>query len=400
MSVLHERITSFNKDRLPEIVKLKYKTMAQNVFVFFRGTCHLFYEDLSAAKELPPSPLTWICGDLHLENFGSFKGDDRQEYFDLNDFDEALLAPAAWEVVRMVTSIFVAFESQGLKNEEIIKMARLFLNTYASVLKNGKALIVDSRTAAGVVDDFLNKVKGRKQKELLKRLAVSKNGKFKELLLDNRHLAIDEKLKGELIAHISDLVKKHSFSDENFKVIDGVFRIAGTGSLGVKRYLFLLKNLDIKNKYLFLDMKQALSSSLTPYIKTDQPEWDSEAARVIAIQKRTQNVSPALLNTTSFKNETYVLKQMQPIADKINFELLKDHYLEIDKVITDMAMLTASAQLRSSGRQGSAVADDLIAYGEDSKWGDVILKYAQQYAGVVNKDYAAFVSGFNKGLYQ
>ncbi|MDR3694321.1 DUF2252 family protein [Mucilaginibacter sp.] len=400
MSTLHERITNFNKDRLPEIVQLKYKAMAQNVFVFLRGTCHLFYEDLSATKELPPSPLTWICGDLHPENFGSFKGDDRQEYFDLNDFDEAMLAPAAWELVRMVTSIFVAFESLGLKKEEALRVAGLFLKTYAAVLKNGKALSIDSRTAAGVVDDFLNTVKKRRQKELLKRLAVLKNGKFKALLLDNRHLVLQENLKKELIAHISGLVKNHSFSGDNFKVLDGVFRIAGTGSLGVKRYLFLLNHLDTKGKYLFLDMKQASSSSLKPYLKTSQPEWASEADRIIAVQKRMQNVPPALLHCTVFKNETYVLKQMQPIADKINFELLKDHYPEINKVITDMAMLTASAQLRSSGRQGSAIADDLIVFGEDNHWGEAVIKYAQRYAGQVNIDYTAFVSGFNKGFYQ
>lgn len=400
MSTLHDRITSFNKDRLPEIVQLKYKAMAQNVFVFFRGTCHLFYQDLSAAKDLPPSPLTWVCGDLHPENFGSFKGDDRQEYFDLNDFDEAMLAPAAWELVRMVTSIFVAFESLGLKKEEALRVARLFLETYTAVLRNGKALSIDSRTAAGVVEDFLNTVKKRKQKELLKRLAVLKNGKFKALLLDNRHLLLAEDLKKELIAHVSGLVKNHSFSDDNFKVMDVVFRIAGSGSLGVNRYLFLLKNLDTKGKYLFLDMKQALSSSLKPYLKTSQPGWGSEAARIIAVQKRMQNVSPALLHCTVFKNKTYVLKQMQPVADKINFELLKDNYPEINKVITDMAMLTASAQLRSSGRQGSAIADDLIDFGEVSQWGEGITKYAQRYAVQVNKDYTRFVSDYNKGQYQ
>ncbi|WP_295674525.1 DUF2252 family protein [uncultured Mucilaginibacter sp.] len=400
MPSLHERVTSFNKDRLPEIVQLKYKAMAQNVFVFFRGTCHLFYEDLSNAKELPPSPLTWICGDLHPENFGSFKGDDRQEYFDLNDFDEAVLAPAAWELVRMVTSIFVAFESLALRKDEAEKVSRLFLDTYAAVLKNGKALIIDSRTAVGVVGDFLNTVKQRKQKELLKRVAVSKNGKFKELLLDSRHLVLEEGLKDELIDYIGSLVKKHTFSVENFKVLDVVFRIAGTGSLGVKRYLFLLKNLHVKGKYLFLDMKQTRPSSIKTYLKINQPIWASEAARIISIQKRMQNVSPALLHCTIFKNETYVLKQMQPVADKINFQQLKDHYPEINKVVTDMAILTASAQLRSSGRQGSAIADELIAFGENDKWAAGILKNAQEFAARIIMDYAAFSSGFNNGLYK
>jgi uncharacterized protein (DUF2252 family) len=293
MPTIYDRITNFNKGRLPALLQLKYKAMAVNVFTFFRGTCHLFYEDLSVAKPLPPSPLVWICGDLHLENFGSFKGDDRQEYFDLNDFDESMLAPTAWELVRMVTSIFVAFESLGLKKEEALKAGRLFLATYSVVLKNGKALAIDSRTADGIVEEFLKTVKKRKQKELLKRMATGKKGKFSELLLSERHFALEAGLKKELIGYVNDLIENKNFPESDFKAIDCVFRVAGTGSVGVKRYMFLLKNTEIKDKYLFVDMKQSSASSLMPYVKTKQPVWNSEAARIIAIQQRMQNVPPA-----------------------------------------------------------------------------------------------------------
>src|ERR1700749_1279329 len=128
MPDIYERITAFNKHLLPEMVKLKYEAMTENVFRFYRGTCHLFYEDLARNNNLPPSPLTWICGDLHLENFGSFKGDNHQVYFDLNDFDESLLAPAAWELVRMLTSIFVAFDNLELGDDEAFAAAQLYLN--------------------------------------------------------------------------------------------------------------------------------------------------------------------------------------------------------------------------------------------------------------------------------
>jgi uncharacterized protein (DUF2252 family) len=195
---VYDRITAFNKNRMPDMVKLKYRAMALNVFSFYRGTCHLFYEDLAAAAPLPPSPTVWVCGDLHLENFGSFKGDDRQEYFDLNDFDEAMLAPAAWEIVRMATSIFIAFDSLGLEQPEAIKVARLFLDRYSSKLKNGKAASIDPRTAKGIVNTFLNTVEKRKLKELLKKCAIQKKGIFSELVINDRHFEIDKHLKTEL----------------------------------------------------------------------------------------------------------------------------------------------------------------------------------------------------------
>src|ERR1700760_217002 len=113
-----KRIIAFNESRLAKMRPLKYRLMMEHAFRFFRGTCHLFYEDLAAAEPLPLSPLAWICGDLHIENFGSYKGNNKLVYFDLNDFDEGLLAPASYEVVRMVTSIFIAFDNLDFEPEK------------------------------------------------------------------------------------------------------------------------------------------------------------------------------------------------------------------------------------------------------------------------------------------
>src|ERR1700744_66926 len=93
MTDLAQRLQLFNRDLLPEMVQLKYEAMMENPFRFFRGTCHLFYEDLPRNSWLLSSPRIWLCGDLHLENFGSFKGVHRL-YFDMNDFDETFVALA------------------------------------------------------------------------------------------------------------------------------------------------------------------------------------------------------------------------------------------------------------------------------------------------------------------
>src|SRR3978361_2118715 len=154
MTSLAERLKSFNADLLPDKVQFKYEGMAENAFAFFRGTCHLFYEDLAAAEALPLSPLGWICGDLHIENFGSYKGDNKLVYFDLNDFDEGLLAPASFEAARMLASIFIAFDSLDIEAEKALKMTQLFLKTYSATLAKGKSVSIDPRTAKGIVADF------------------------------------------------------------------------------------------------------------------------------------------------------------------------------------------------------------------------------------------------------
>ena len=80
-------ILAFNKGLPPSGQLDKFKAIQASPFRFYRGTCHLFYDRLASLGMPKDHTETWICGDLHLENFGSYKGDNRLVYFDLNDFD-------------------------------------------------------------------------------------------------------------------------------------------------------------------------------------------------------------------------------------------------------------------------------------------------------------------------
>jgi uncharacterized protein (DUF2252 family) len=206
-------------------------------------------------------------------------------------------------------------------------------------------------------------------------------------------------LRKELTAHIQDWIEQGSDSPYNYKVKDAVFRLAGTGSIGVKRYLFLLKSTNTKNKYLFVDMKQSRPSSLMAHLQHTQPEWESEASRIIEVQKRMQNVSASLLSTTIFQEEPYILQELQPVKDSINFKLIRDQYRDIYQVIDDMATLTASAQLRSGGTDGSAITDELKAFGNHEGWQEEVLSYAMKYADKVKRDFRQFQKDYKKGLF-
>ena len=265
--------------------------MRENAFRFFRGTCHLFYEDLAGAKPLPLSPLAWICGDLHLENFGSFRGENDLVYFDLNDFDEGLLAPAAYEVVRLVTSIFIAFDTLKIEPEKAYKMAQLFIRSYSGTLARCKAISIDPRIAKGILADFLNAARKSTERDVLKKRTISKKNKVMLSLYDERHFKLDKTLRKELTQHINEWIVTSSDGPYNYRVKGAVFRLAGTGSIGVKRYLFLLKSTNTKNRYLLLDMKQSRQSSVQPYIPVQQLNWETEAERITSAQRRMQNVA-------------------------------------------------------------------------------------------------------------
>ena len=64
------------------------------------------------AYDLSTTPVTGLqvqlCGDAHVSNFGIFGTPERNEVFDVNDFDETLPGPWEWDVKRLATSFVVA----------------------------------------------------------------------------------------------------------------------------------------------------------------------------------------------------------------------------------------------------------------------------------------------------
>ena len=112
-----------------------------------------------------------------------------------------------------------------------------------------------------------------------------------------------------------------------------------------------------------------------------------------------QNINPALLSVTQFDGDAYVIKEMQPTADKIDFLVIRDRYKDIACVVEDMAFLTASAMLRSAGRQGAALPDELIAFGTDTHWQQSLIDYSTAYAAQVKKDYNAYFKEYKAGYF-
>ena len=395
MNVVNE-IKRYNAGREPERLQLKYQKMRSSPFVFMRGACHLFYTQLSGINLIKSAPLVWACGDLHLENFGSYKGDNRLTYFDLNDFDEAALAPASWELVRMLTSILVAAPSLSISLSAATALCEIYLRNYAQALGAGKAYWVERETAKGQILDLLVSLHERQRSAFIRERTQLK-GKRRILKIDGKRTLTASPAQHQAVAAFMDKFALEQSEPTFFKLLDVVRRVAGTGSLGVERYTLLIRGKGGVAGHYLLDFKQSLPSSLAPHFASLQPAWASEAQRVVKVQNRMQAVSVALLAPVKFGGKPFVLRELQPQEDRLVLSATNKRDDSLKGSVATMGQMLAWAQLRSAGQSGSANADDLMAFGQRKKWQTKLLAAASRCADLVAQDAAAFNAAFDAG---
>jgi uncharacterized protein (DUF2252 family) len=155
---------------------LKLALLRKDAFAFFRGTNPLFLEFLPRAHSLFRAPRILTCGDLHLENFGAFKGDNRLCYFDVNDFDDACLAPFTLDIVRFVASIKIAAHGLGCSRAQSKELVQRFFKAYRRSVSDGKPRWVERSLAQGVFRALLRRAMNRTRRDLLARFTKLKGG--------------------------------------------------------------------------------------------------------------------------------------------------------------------------------------------------------------------------------
>ena len=373
MNTLEDRIKEFHHNRREPTHEIKYKFMADNEFTFFRATCHLFYEDLAKHVTLKHGPPVWVCGDLHLENFGSYRASNGLVYFDINDFDEAMLAPASWDLVRFLCSIGMASDLWKYSSKEAEELMLLVLKAYTRQLAEGKAYAIERETSPPLIQEFFAMAERQKEKELIKTRVDRKKEKLK--IIKGKTFPLEKKTYQQVREHVNDFLK------ERFgflKVKDLAFRIAGTGSLGVKRYVVLVRDLR-QDKLRLLDVKQTLPSSLASYAHLTQPKWSSEAERVVTVQGLMQYALPRFIGIVPIGDEKFILKQLQPSSQKIDYTVCHKKMKNVETVMTAMAQALASAQIRSASRRGSADVESLMKFSLQPLWQADLIQTAVDY---------------------
>jgi uncharacterized protein (DUF2252 family) len=359
-----DRIRAFNRGRDPERLAMKLSAIRNDPFKFLRGTCHLFYEHLPRDPLLRRAPDAWLCGDLHLQNMGSYKGDNRLVYYDINDFDEAVLGPCTIDLLRFATSILIAAEDLSIRRGDALAICGDAIDAYAAALRTGQARWVEAETAEGLIAELLHKLARPGRRRLLNARTIQ-TGAGRRLRTDGRKALPARADDRERVTLFMKELATRQDNPRFFKMIDVARRVAGTGSLGVSRFVILVEGKGSPDGNFLLDLKHARPSCLTPHLKARQPRWSNEAERVTSVQKRMQAVSQAFLHAERMDGLWYVLRDLQPSEDRVDLAQLRGDPEGLRTAVEGMGRLLAWDQLRSTGRQRSASADELIAFGAE-----------------------------------
>jgi uncharacterized protein (DUF2252 family) len=393
-------IIRFNRDRKPRGVRLKYERMDKDPFAFFRGTDHLFALAWLELKPPDPGPEILVSGDLHLENFGAYRIEG-EDYFDINDFDEALVAACSLDLVRCVTSILLALELWKLKSLQTTGTALAFLDEYRKAVKLGVESGVLGEIGVGdghgPVGHLLGATAPGSHQDLLnRRTRITKSGQRQIKRDAAKRPEASEKWAGLVRQAVEEFGSVTGRAGE-FRVLDLTGRIAGIGSLGLKRYLVLVEGSGSPDGNRLLDLKEARASSQLGCATGPQPDWGgSEARRTILSQRTLQAHPPRLLEALKVGGLPFRLRKMVPDENRADLGRLAEKPARLRQAVEAAGRVVAWSQLRAS----RAFGPDRSAHLRDWALGsalDSLFAVAARFAERTRREYEEFHDAYSAG---
>ena len=96
-------------------LSLKHARMAEEAFSFFRATFYRWLQHWpEVCKDAAKAPAVLGVGDLHIENFGTWRDQEGRLIWGVNDLDEAWPAAYTLDLVRLVASAYLAIKGEHL----------------------------------------------------------------------------------------------------------------------------------------------------------------------------------------------------------------------------------------------------------------------------------------------
>jgi len=336
-----------------------------------------------------------LCGDAHVQNLGSFASPDGRLTFDVNDFDETIQGPWEWDLKRMAASI-VLIGRQANRDRASRRAAEVLVENYCQWMAEFARMpvlqvarhFVHREKRIRPVHAALRESERSKPLELLKKYTKN-DGRGQPRFRDRRPLSW--RVKGaeaknvlqSLKAYRACLASERKRLFDLLKPVDVGFRVAGTGSVGMRDYVVLFEGNGVKDP-LFLQIKQETKSAYARHLPPSN-EAEHHGQRVVVGQRMFQPLSDLLLGWTRFRGNEYVVRQLNDHKGSIDFTTLDEGGLE------GLAAVAGELLARGHARSGDPCA--IHGYcGSGSKLAMGIRNFAISYADQTESDYDAFMA--------
>ena len=397
------------KDRLPDLLPIRYGRMAASPFAYLRGSAAVMAEDLAST---PRSGLdVQACGDAHLANFGLFATPERHVVFDLNDFDETLPGPWEWDLKRLLTSFVVAGRHRRFTGAQIREAATTVVDSYIGRLRTlagtGYLEAWYSRTD---VEQIVASTRGLQHKRAR---AILDKARSKDHL--HAQAKLTEVVDGRRrIKAVMPLLQRVPFGDdqtlihetmedyratlppalrhlmEHYHFVDAALKVVGVGSVGTRCYIALFHGRDDSDP-LFLQIKEASDSVLARHLPAQAHANNGE--RVVDGQRMMQAAGDMLLGWVEAPREHrhFYVRQLFDIKGSVDLDIV------VPAGLTLYGALCGATLARAHARSGDAAM--IAGYiGNSDVFHRAMLAFADAYADQTERDHALLVAAIDDGL--
>ncbi len=355
--------------RNPELIRFKIARMAEAPFAFFRGTFHLFARDVlvKAHDPLPlfsaEGPELDLIGDIHSENYGSFKATESVVHYDVNDFDETTTGRFDFDVCRAAVSWFLAARDGGDALADAVAATlsgvAAYVETVTRLVMKGKAPDLDVSEArpsgCGPVDELVHAGAAAKRPAFIGRL-TERVGKGRRLLRSPRYFNLpdDERARAERL--LADYLRRRPPTTVKgyYNVEDVCGRVSGIGSMGRMRYVLLISGKGSEDaRNVLLEFKEARPSAYDLYRQrdADAAALAARAERVIAVQKLSQAASNGHLGFAVDGGVSFQAREIGPADARVDTRSLKSPTLLAGVIRVQAQILAHPRPLRPARRR-------------------------------------------------